>query len=83
MGNKISSLPAMLERQLQDFAQMYNDIDYGDISNFASKSEIDIDWAYEYLKNMDKDGFFEDDIVTNRPIHNENYKKLINLVKRQ
>ena len=81
MGNKIGSLPAMLENQLQDFAQMYQDIDYSDIGNFGDRPEKEIDLAYEYLKNMDKEGFFESDIVTERPLNNKNYKKLISLVK--
>jgi hypothetical protein len=81
MGNKIGSLPAMLEGHLKDFAQMFGHIDYSDIMNFGHRPEKDIDLAYKYLVNMDKDGFFESDIVTDRPRSNENYLNLTLLIK--
>ena len=81
MGNKIScDLPALLENQLQDMAQMYQDIDYTDIIKFSKRPEKDIDKAYALIIKLDKAGFFESDI-SDEPTEYAYYNELINLVK--
>lgn len=80
MGNKIGSLPAMLEGHLQDFAQFWQDIDYSDIGDFGNKSEEEWDKAYKLLIKLDKDGFFEEDTDMN-PHKYMTYTKLIKLVR--
>lgn len=80
MGNKIGNLPAMLEGQLQDFAQFWQDIDYNDIANFGEKNEKEWDKAYALLIKLDKKGFLEEDTDIN-PHNYIDYTELIKLIK--
>ena len=81
MGNKICDLPLLLHDQLQDFAQMFNDIDYSDIGHFVNRKQ---DWnkAYELISKLDIAGFFEGDIK-DEPTEYAAYNELINLVKQK
>lgn len=81
MGNKIGSLPAMLEGHLQDFAQFWQDIDYSDIGDFGEKPEEEWDQAYKLLIQLDKDGFFEEFTTDINPHNYIAYTELIKLVR--